>query len=43
MLEQLQDLKAQIERDLKVATSPEDNEYHLQGLDAVDALINYLS
>lgn len=43
MLEQLHDLKAQIERDLKVSSNEEDYLYHTKGLDAVEALIDYLS
>lgn len=43
MIEQLLTLREQIVKDLTVATSPEDNEYHLEGLDAVEALIEYLS
>jgi hypothetical protein len=43
MLNQLNELKAQIERDLSVATSPDDNAYHLQGLDAVESLIGYVT
>ena len=39
----LESLKEQIERDLKVSTAPEDNEYHLAGLEAVEALLEYLS
>lgn len=40
---ELAELKAQIEADLRVAGDPEDNEFHLKGLDAVEALIQYLS
>jgi hypothetical protein len=43
MLNELNELKAQIERDLQVATSPEDNAYHLQGLSAVESLIGYVT
>lgn len=43
MLNQLNALKEQIEKDLRVATDPEDNQYHLEGLNAVEALIEYLS
>lgn len=43
MMQQLLELKTQIEKDVKVSTSVEDNFYHLQGLDAVEALIEYLS
>lgn len=42
MLDQLHALKTQIEADLRVATDPEDNQYHLEGLNAVEALLQYL-
>ena len=42
MLDQLAELREQIENDLRVATAIEDNEYHLQGLNAVESLIDYL-
>lgn len=42
-LNALSELKALIERDLKVATDPDDNAAHLKALNAVDYLLeNYL-
>lgn len=41
--EALEQLKAQIEADLKVASDIESNQYHLQGLEAVEALLDYLA
>jgi hypothetical protein len=43
MLDNLIDLKAQIEGDLRVSTSIEDNLAHLEALDSVEYLIEYLS
>jgi hypothetical protein len=42
MIDKLIELKAQIERDLRVAADPEDNESHLQALNATELLIDYL-
>lgn len=39
----LQQLIEQIEKDLAVSTSTEDNEYHLAGLDSATRLLDYLS
>ena len=41
-LDLLVELEDQIKKDLKVCADPEDNEWHLQALTAVETLIDYL-
>lgn len=36
----LQNLKLEIEKDLKVCTDPDDNQFHLTALDAVEFLLD---
>ena len=43
LIKALQDLRAQIQMDLKVAADPDANAHHLAALDAVEFLLdNYL-
>ena len=40
LIKALQDLRTQIQADLKVAADPESNGYHLAALDAVEFLLD---
>jgi hypothetical protein len=40
LIKALQDLKTQIQADLKVAADPESNAFHLAALDAVEYLLD---